>query len=114
MLPMNRPPTTPGEMLLEEFLKPRGISQVELAARMDVPVQRVNTIVNGKRGITAETAILLSEALDTTPEFWMGVQADHDLWHALRKRAAAQVRSAPATTRARRTTSSGTGRNRPA
>ena len=50
---------------------------------MDVPVQRVNTIVNGKRGITAETAILLSEALDTTPEFWMGVQADHDLWHAI-------------------------------
>ena len=96
MLPMNRPPTTPGEMLLEEFLKPRGISQVELAARMDVPVQRVNTIVNGKRGITAETAILLSEVLDTTPEFWMGVQADHDLWHALRKRASAKVRSTPA------------------
>ena len=66
MPPMNRPPTTPGEMLLEEYLKPRGISQVELATRMDVPVQCVNTIVNGKRGITAETAILLSEALDTT------------------------------------------------
>ena len=91
MLPMNRPPTTPGEMLLEEFLKPRGISQVDLAARMDVPVQRVNTIVNDKRGVTAETAILLSEALDTTPEFWMGVQADRDLWHALRKRAATRI-----------------------
>lgn len=114
MLPMNRPPTTPGEMLLEEFLKPRGMSQVELAARMDVPVQRVNTIVNGKRGITAETAILLSEALDTTPEFWMGVQADHDLWHALRKRAASKVRRGAVAARARRTTSSGTGRHRPA
>jgi len=114
MLPMNRPPTTPGEMLLEEFLKPRGISQVDLATRMDVPVQRVNTIVNGKRGITAETAILLSEALDTTPEFWMGVQADHDLWHALRRRASAKTRSAHAPTRARRATSSGTGRHRPA
>jgi len=90
MLPKNRPPTPPGEMLLAEFLKPRGVTQVELATRMGVPVQRVNTIINGKRGTTAETAILLSEALDTTPEFWMGLQADHDLWHALRKRAAAR------------------------
>src|SRR5574342_790105 len=88
MLPKNRPPTPPGEMLLEEYLKPRGITQVELAARMGVPVQRVSTIINGKRGITAETAILLSEALNTSPELWMGLQANHDLWHALRKRSA--------------------------
>jgi antitoxin HigA-1 len=88
MLPRNRPPTPPGEMLLTEYLEPRGLTQVELAARMGVPIQRVNTIVNGKRGITAETAILLSEALDTTPELWMGLQADHDLWHALRRREA--------------------------
>lgn len=88
MLPKNRPPTPPGEMLLEEYLKPRGITQVELAARMGVPIQRVNTIINGKRGITAETAILLSEALNTSPELWMGLQANHDLWHALRKRSA--------------------------
>ena len=114
MLPMNRPPTTPGEMLLEEFLKPRRISQVDLAARMDVPVQRVNTIVNGKRGITAETAILLSEALDTTPEFWMGLQVDHDLWHALRKRAARKDKGGVAAAHGRRTTWSGTGRRRPA
>ena len=86
MLPKNRPPTPPGEMLLEEYLKPRGLTQVELAARMGVPIQRVNTIVKGKRGITAETAILLSEALVTSPELWMGLQADHDLWQALRKR----------------------------
>jgi len=88
MLPKNRPPTPPGEMLLEEYLKPRGVTQVALAARMGVPIQRVNTIVNGKRGITAETAILLSEALATTPELWMGLQADFDLWHALRARKA--------------------------
>ena len=88
MLPKNRPPTPPGEMLLEEYLKPRGITQVQLAARMRVPIQRVNTIINGKRGITAETAILLSEALNTSPQFWMGLQANHDLWHALRKRSA--------------------------
>ena len=99
MLPKNRPPTPPGEMLLEEFLRPRGITQVELASRMSVPIQRVNTIVNGKRGITAETAILLSEALDTSPELWMGLQANHDLWHALRKRAT--VRSTASRTRGR-------------
>jgi antitoxin HigA-1 len=92
MLPKNRPPTPPGEMLLEEYLKPRGITQVELAAQMGVPIQRVNTIINGKRGITAETAILLSEALNTSPEIWMGLQANHDLWHALRKRAVARGR----------------------
>lgn len=111
MLPMNRPPTSPGQMLLEEFLKSRGITQVELAARMGVPVQRVNTIVNGKRGISAETAILLSEALDTTPEFWMGLQADHDLWHALRKRAG-KGRGSLAAARARKT--HGAGRHRSA
>jgi len=92
MLPKNRPPTPPGEMLLEEYLKPRGLTQVELAARMGVPIQRVNTIVNGKRGITAETAILLSEALNTSPEIWMGLQSDNDLWHALRKRAEAHAK----------------------
>lgn len=86
MLPANRPPTPPGEMLLEEFLKPRGITQVALARKMGVPVQRVNTLINGKRGVTADTAVLLSEALDTTPEFWMGLQSDFDLWHALQKR----------------------------
>jgi antitoxin HigA-1 len=111
MLPMNRPPTSPGEMLLEEFLKSRGITQVELAARMGVPVQRVNTIVNGKRGISAETAVLLSEALDTTPEFWMGLQADHDLWHALRKRAG-KGRGSLAAARARKI--HGAGRHRSA
>jgi len=113
MLPTNRPPTAPGEMLLEEFLKPRGVTQVELASRMGVPIQRVNTIVNGKRGITAETAILLAEALDSTPEFWMGLQADYDLWHALRKRAAVKKGTA-AVARARRATSQAPGRHRPA
>ncbi len=105
MLPKNRPPTAPGEMLLEEFLRPRGVTQVQLASRMGVPVQRVNTIVNGKRGITAETAILLAEALDTTPEFWMGLQADYDLWHALRKRATAKGKGSAVAARARRTLS---------
>ena len=102
MLPKNRPPTPPGEMLLEEYLKPRGLTQVELAARMGVPVQRVNTIVNGKRGISAETAILLSEALDTSPELWMGLQADHDLWHPLWRRAGRRARTKRSTGHAKR------------
>jgi antitoxin HigA-1 len=85
MLPKDRPPTSPGEMLIEEYLRPRGITQVELAARMGVPVQRVNTIVNGKRGIT--------EALDTTAEFWLGLQSGHDLWHAHRKREVARAKA---------------------
>jgi addiction module HigA family antidote len=82
MMPKNRPPTPPGEILLEEFLKPLGMTQVALAEKMGVPIQRVNTLVNGKRGVTAETAILLADVLDTTPEFWMNLQVVFDLWHA--------------------------------
>jgi addiction module HigA family antidote len=84
MTPKNRPPTPPGEILLEEFLKPLGMTQVALAEKMSVPIQRVNTLVNGKRGVTAETAILLADALGTTPEFWMNLQVAFDLWHARR------------------------------
>ena len=84
MMPKHRPPTLPGEVLLEEFLKPLGMTQVALAEKMGVPIQRVNTLVNGKRGVTAETAILLSDVLDTTPEFWMNLQVAYELWHARR------------------------------
>jgi len=79
MLPKNRHPTHPGEVLLEEFLLPLGLSQVELAEHLEVPVQRINEIVRGKRGVTPETAWLLAQALDTTPEFWIHLQANHDL-----------------------------------
>ena len=99
MTPTHRPPTPPGEILLQEFLVPRGISQVELASRMGVPVQRVNTIVNGKRGITAETALLLSEVLDTSPRLWLDLQADHDLWQASKKRERAAERAGGARSR---------------
>jgi addiction module HigA family antidote len=94
LLPTDRSPTPPGELLLEEFLRPRGITQVELARRMGVPIQRVNTIVNGKRGITADTAILLAEVLGTTPELWMNLQGSYDLWNALRRRKLTQARRA--------------------
>lgn len=79
---MKRRPTPPGEMLLEEFLKPAGITQVALAERMGVPIQRVNGIIAGRRAVTAETAILLSRALDTTPDVWLNLQVAVDLWDA--------------------------------
>lgn len=79
MVPKNRIPTHPGEILLEEFLSPLGITQVQLAAHIGVPVQRVNEIVRGKRGITPETAWLLGQALGTTPQFWVNLQSNYEL-----------------------------------
>ena len=79
MIPDNRISTHPGEVLLEEFLKPMGITQRRLAEHIGVSVQRVNEIVRGKRGVTAETAWLLSEAFGTTPQFWVNLQSAHDL-----------------------------------
>jgi addiction module HigA family antidote len=71
-------------MLLEEFLKPLGITQIEAAQRMGVPFQRMNTLVNGRRGVTADTALRLAKLTGMDAGFWMGLQADFDLWHALR------------------------------
>lgn len=85
MIPKNRKPTHPGEILLEEFLKPMGISQFELARRLHIPVQRINTLINGKRGITAETALLLAGELETSPEFWMNLQNNVDLYNAQKR-----------------------------
>lgn len=82
MIPKNRRPTTPGEVLLEEFLKPKGMTQVKLAELMGVPLQRVNTLIAGKRGVTAETAILLARVLETSAEFWMNLQTACDLYDA--------------------------------
>src|SRR3990170_4427960 len=79
---MKRRPTPPGEMLLEEYLRPAGITQVALAEKMAVPIQRVNGIIAGRRAVTAETAILLSRALGTTPELWLNLQVAIDLWDA--------------------------------
>ena len=79
MLPENRLPTHPGEILLEEFLKPLGLTQAALAKHVGVPRQRVNKIVRGRRGVTAKTAWLLSQALGTTPEFWVNLQSVYDL-----------------------------------
>ena len=82
MIPKNRLPMHPGEILKHEFLVPLGLSQVELARRMGVPIQRINTLINGKRDMTAETAVLLSRVLKTSYEFWMNLQVARDLYKA--------------------------------
>ncbi|RMG55800.1 MAG: addiction module antidote protein, HigA family [Gammaproteobacteria bacterium] len=79
MIPSHRIATHPGVILLREFLEPMGLSQKALAAHLGIPVQRVNEIVTGKRGISPQTAWLLAQAFNTTPEFWLNLQAAHDL-----------------------------------
>ena len=79
MIPKNRIPSHPGEVLFEDFLVPKKMSQVELARRMHVPIQRVNTLINGKRDMSPETAILLARVLGTSPQFWMNLQTSRDL-----------------------------------
>ena len=86
MLPENRLPTHPGEILLEEFLVPMGLTQVAFARHLSVPTQRINELVKGKRGVTSQTAWLLAQALGTTPQFWMNLQSAHDLAKARPKR----------------------------
>lgn len=72
-------PLHPGEVLLEEFLKPMGLSQHQLALSMRVAPQKINEIVHGKSGITAETALCLAAVLGTSPDLWIGLQNDYDL-----------------------------------
>ena len=72
-------PIPPGEILLEEFLKPLGVSQQRLARDIDVPVNRIGDIVRGKRRITADTALRLAKYFGTSPDVWLGIQMDYDL-----------------------------------
>jgi antitoxin HigA-1 len=81
-IPTHRAPTHPGEMLLEEFLTPMAITQRELAEAIAVPYQRVNEIVNGRRGVTPSTALRLSQYFGTSSDFWMNLQLRCDLYHA--------------------------------
>jgi addiction module HigA family antidote len=81
-IPTDRPPTHPGEMLLEEFLIPMGITQRKIADAIHVPYQRINEIINGRRGITPGTALRLAKFFDTSPDFWMNMQLRWELYHA--------------------------------
>jgi antitoxin HigA-1 len=84
-LPSHRPPTHPGEMLLEEFLKPLAVSQSQFAIRLGVSFPRLNEIIRGKRGVTPDTALRLEQVLGMPADFWLGLQLDWDLWHAMRR-----------------------------
>lgn len=79
MVSENRIPSHPGEILLEEYLKPTKISLVDFAKHVGVPLQRINEIVREKRGVTPDTAWRFAQAFGTTPEFWMNLQIAHDL-----------------------------------
>jgi addiction module HigA family antidote len=82
LLPSNRMPTTAGEILLEEFLKPAGVTQIMLANHTGWTPAKISEIINGKRAITPETALVLSDTFGTTAEFWLNLQLAVDLWQA--------------------------------
>ena len=83
-IPDDRIPTHPGEILSEEFLRPIGVTQAKLSQHIGVPVQRVAELADGRRGegVTPEMALLLGQAFDTSPEFWLNLQSAHDLARA--------------------------------
>ena len=81
-VPTNRPPTHPGEMLLEEFLRPMDISQRKLALAIHVPYQSINELVNKHRGVTPRIALRLAKFFGVSPSFWMNLQLRWDLYHA--------------------------------
>ncbi len=81
-VPTNRTPTHPGEMLLEEFLSPMGLTQRDLASAIHVPYQRINDLVNGRRGVTPSSALRLAKFFGNTPDFWMNLQLRWDLYFA--------------------------------
>lgn len=86
-IPTHRIPTHPGEMLKAEFLEPLEITQVTLAQEIGVSYQRINEIINGKRGISAGTALRLAKFFEMSPDFWLNLQVRWDLYHAQRKEA---------------------------
>jgi antitoxin HigA-1 len=90
-LPTEVPPVHPGEMLLEEFLKPLGVSQSAFAVRLGVSFPRLNEVVRGKRAVTPDTALRLAQVTGMSADFWLGLQSDWDLWHALRAEHADQI-----------------------
>lgn len=94
-VPSHRQPTHPGEMLLEEFLKPMGLTQQDLADGIRVPYQRINEIVNRKRGVTPSTALRLGKFFGNSEGFWMNLQLRWDLYFARESEAAELARIRP-------------------
>jgi antitoxin HigA-1 len=91
-LPKKRPPTHPGEMLLEEFIKPLELTQTEFAQRLGVSYPRLNEIIKGRRSVTPDTALRLSHVLGMSADFWLGLQQDWDLWHAMNSPQASEIK----------------------
>ena len=90
-LPKNRRPTAPGQVFLEDFLMPLGITQKEAAERLRISYPRMNEIVNGKRTVTPDTALRLARFTDTEPEFWLNLQQAVDLWDAMHSSDALEI-----------------------
>jgi addiction module HigA family antidote len=91
-IPTNGPPTHPGEMLLEEFLKPLGMSQAELAIKLGVSYPRINELIHGKRGITPDTALRLEQLFSMEAQSWLNLQLAWDLYHLIHSAAAKRIR----------------------
>ena len=94
-IPTHRSPTHPGEMLLEEFLNPMGLTQRQLANAIHVPYQRINDIVNGRRSVSPSTALRLAKFFNMSPEFWMNLQLRWDMYFAQQKENAILKKIAP-------------------
>ena len=102
-IPANRPPTHPGEMLLEEFLKPLEMTQVELAEKLGVSYPRVNELIHKKRGITPDTALRLEQLFGMEAQFWLNLQLAWDLYqvvHSSAEKEIREIRRLPALARA--------------
>lgn len=91
LLPKHVPPTHPGEMLLEEFLKPLGITQTAFAAKLGISFPRLNEIIKGRRGVTIDSALRFAKVTGMSADFWLGLQQDWDLWHALNSSTAQDI-----------------------
>ena len=91
-IPTSGPPTHPGEMLLEEFLKPLGMSQTELATKIGVSYPRINELIHGKRGITPDTALRLEQLFGMEAQFWLNLQLACDLYHLIHSPTAKRIR----------------------
>ena len=90
-LPTREPPTHPGEMLREEFLRPLAITQTEFARRLGISARRLSDVIHARRGVTPDLALRLARVTRMSADFWLGLQQDWDLWHALRSRNAKEI-----------------------
>lgn len=90
-LPTNRPPIHPGEILLEEFMKPYGMTQTDIAKRIGVSRKHISEIVNSRKGISTDIALRLSRLFGTSPELWLNGQLAWDVWHAIRGKSACNL-----------------------